>query len=433
MTTEYRADIDGLRAVAVALVVAFHAFPAMAPGGFVGVDVFFVISGYLITTLILSELATSSFSFMRFYARRIRRILPALAFVLFIVLAFGWWRLPPARYQSLGLHTIAGALFFPNFLSWSEAGYFDAAAETKPLLHLWSLGVEEQFYLVWPLLLLMLRGRWLVPGLWLIVIASFAYSAYAAAYDPTAAFYAPWSRLWELGVGGILAATRWRTTDSDILSLSGVLLIIASAMFLGASSPFPGALALLPVGGTALVIVSSSRLLASRWPVSIGLISYPLYLWHWPLLSFAATAGLTSWPIKTALVIASVVLAWLTTAVIERPLRFGRLRPVSVPASLAAMTMIAGFATMVWGTSGLLGHYPEEIQPVLATMQFKPNAENVFRCWMPGPAGFDKYPADCGLGDTLVWGDFMPAVSTPGSRTMASRSANTLAMHVRRR
>jgi len=150
MNPDYRGDIDGLRAVAVVLVVAFHAFPTVVSGGFVGVDVFFVISGYLITGIILSDLRSADFSFIGFYARRARRILPALWVVLAGVLAIGWSQLLPATYQSLGLHAFAGALFFPNLLSWSEVGYFDAAAEVKPLLHLWSLGVEEQFYLVWP-------------------------------------------------------------------------------------------------------------------------------------------------------------------------------------------------------------------------------------------------------------------------------------------
>src|ERR1700722_19961193 len=271
MKPEYRADIDGLRAVAVALVVAFHAFPAAVTGGFVGVDVFFVISGYLISGLILSDLRASNFSFARFYARRVRRIFPALAVVLAAAVVFGWLRLPPARYQSLGLHTLAGAFFFPNLLSWSEVGYFDLAAETKPLLHLWSLGVEEQFYLVWPLLLLILRGRWLTAGLSVIVAVSFAYSFYATGHDSAAAFYAPWSRLWELGIGGILASTNWRVKGREFISVLGVGLVVVSTIILNDTSPFPGALALLPVGGAALVIVFGSRLLANNWPVSIGL------------------------------------------------------------------------------------------------------------------------------------------------------------------
>jgi peptidoglycan/LPS O-acetylase OafA/YrhL len=175
----YRPDVDGLRAVAVILVVVFHAFPHALPGGFVGVDVFFVISGYLITGLILEDRLAEKFSFRRFYARRARRILPALALIIAATLAIGWFVLLPAPFARLGLYAISGALFFPNLLSWSEAGYFDAAAKAKPLLHLWSLGVEEQFYLVWPALLVALR--WLNRRVWppLLVVSgvSFVISA----------------------------------------------------------------------------------------------------------------------------------------------------------------------------------------------------------------------------------------------------------------
>jgi peptidoglycan/LPS O-acetylase OafA/YrhL len=407
VSPEYRADIDGLRAVAVVLVVAFHAFPTVVTGGFVGVDVFFVISGYLITGLILSDLRASKFSFARFYARRARRILPALAVVLAAVLVLGWRRLLPAPYQSLGLHAFASTLFFPNLMSWSEVGYFDVAADKKPLLHLWSLGVEEQFYLVWPAVLLILswRWRWLTVGLSVIVAGSFIYSFYATGHQPAAAFYSPLSRLWELGVGGILASTNWQVKNRSFLSVLGVILIVGSAIALQKTSPFPGALALFPVAGAALVIISGSPLLGHKWPVSIGLISYPLYLWHWPLLSFAAMAGPTSWLVRAAIVAASFILAVLTAVLIERPVRFGRLRPLSVSGSLAAMTAIAGFAALIWGSGGLLWRYSSEILPVLATMKFDPAADNIFHCWLPEPAAFEILPVDCGVGDTLVWGD----------------------------
>jgi peptidoglycan/LPS O-acetylase OafA/YrhL len=407
MNPEYRADIDGLRAVAVVLVVAFHAFPTVMPGGFVGVDVFFVISAYLITGLILSDLRSSSFSLAGFYARRARRILPALAVVLAAVLALGWWLgILPAPYQSLGLHAFAGALFFPNLVSWSEVGYFDVAADHKPLLHLWSLGVEEQFYLVWPVLLLILsrRWRWLIVSLSVIVAGSFFYSLYATEYQPAAAFYSPLSRLWELGAGGILASTNWRLKNR-FLSVLGVALIVGSSIALQKTSPFPGALALFPVAGAALVIISGSPLLSHKWPVSIGLISYPLYLWHWPLLSFAAMSDQGSWQARMAIVATSIVLAALTTAFIERPIRFGRLRPFGISVSLAAMTAVAGFAALIWGSSGLLWRYPREILPVLATMNFDQSADNIYRCWLPNTVAFEIRPVDCAVGDTLLWGD----------------------------
>src|SRR5208282_803264 len=210
LANDYRADIDGLRAVAVGLVVVFHAFPLLIPGGFIGVDVFFVISGYLITALILDQQAVGSFSIKAFYIRRARRILPALCVVITATLIIGWFVLFPLPYQRLGLHAMAGALFIPNLVYWNDAGYFDDEAITKPLLHLWSLGVEEQFYLVWPLLLILLR-RWkaqTTATLCALSVMSLIYSSIASFHDPIAAFFSPLSRLWELGAGGILASRR---------------------------------------------------------------------------------------------------------------------------------------------------------------------------------------------------------------------------------
>jgi peptidoglycan/LPS O-acetylase OafA/YrhL len=407
MTPEYRAEIDGLRAVAVILVVAFHAFPGVLSGGFVGVDVFFVISGYLITGIILPDIAVSKFSFAGFYARRIRRIVPALLVVILVVLTIGWLVLLPARYQSLGRYGFAGMLFFPNFLSWSEVGYFDSTAEMKPLLHLWSLGVEEQFYLVWPPLLLMLhKSRRLVAGLSAVVAISLAYSCFAVRYDGAAAFYAPWSRLWELGVGGILACSGLRIRGREWVSHLGIALIVGGAVMLTKSSPFPGLLALLPVAGASIVIVFGSRVLARKWVVSVGLISYPLYLWHWPLLSFAAIAGVASVSVRAALVLASVVLAALTTRMVEYPFRFGKLKRHSVGMSIAGMVAVVGLSAIVWLSQGLPGRYPDEIQSVLATMQYSPaSGARVPGCWLAREATFEDYAPECSKGASLIWGD----------------------------
>lgn len=407
MTSEYRAEIDGLRAVAVILVVIFHAFPGMVTGGFIGVDVFFVISGYLITGIILSDLNASKFSFASFYARRIRRIVPALLVVILATLAIGWLELLPARYQSLGRYGFAGTLFVPNFLSWSEVGYFDSAAETKPLLHLWSLGVEEQFYLIWPILLLLLykSGR-LVAGLSVVVAVSLIYSCLAVRYDPAAAFYAPWSRLWELGIGGILACSNLRIRGRDWVSHVGIALIVGSALMLTKTSPFPGLLALAPVLGTSIVIVFGSRVLAQKWAVAVGLISYPLYLWHWPLLSFAAILDATSVWIRGTLVLLSVALAMLTTRLVERPIRFGKLKRRGVGISLAGMAAAIGFSVAIAQSGGLPGRYPDEVQSVLAMMQYDPASNaRVLRCWLTVEATFDGYAPECSKGATLVWGD----------------------------
>jgi peptidoglycan/LPS O-acetylase OafA/YrhL len=204
---KYRADIDGLRAIAVLGVVAFHAFPELLPGGFIGVDIFFVISGFLISTIIFENIEAKSFSFVDFYCRRIRRIFPALLLVIAASFAFAWFVLLPAEFKQLGKHILGGAGFFSNLLLWSESGYFDKSAEAKPLLHLWSLGIEEQFYIVWPLLLWAgwkLRINWLAL-IFSITVLSFFLNLHMVYADAVATFYSPLTRFWELSVGAVLA------------------------------------------------------------------------------------------------------------------------------------------------------------------------------------------------------------------------------------
>ncbi|MFO0456883.1 MAG: acyltransferase family protein, partial [Alphaproteobacteria bacterium] len=297
----YRADIDGLRALAVIAVMIFHAFPSSLKGGFVGVDIFFVISGYLISSIILRDLHAGEFSFAGFYARRIRRIFPALALVMFAVLAFGYFALLADEYMQLGKHVGAGAAFLSNVVLWREAGYFDNASETKPLLHLWSLAVEEQFYILWPALLyLCWRWRCSTLAVLLTVTAlSFAANLASLRYDLSLAFYSPFTRFWELSAGAVLAylnVTRplmLRPNLQNAMSWLGLALILAACFGLRKSLSFPGFWALLPVVGACLMIAAGAAapvnrwLLARPWMVGIGLISYPLYLWHWPLLSLA--------------------------------------------------------------------------------------------------------------------------------------------------
>jgi len=194
----YRPDIDGLRALGVLLVVIFHAFPRTLPGGFAGVDIFFVVSGYLISTIIFENLEKGSFSFVEFYSRRIRRIFPALIVVLATGSILGWFVLLTDEYKRLGLHIVSGAGFVSNFVLWSEAGYFDGDAYTKPFLHLWSLGIEEQFYIVWPVLLgTVWQRKHHFLGITVSIAAlSFVANLYLVHSNPVAAFYSPWSRFW---------------------------------------------------------------------------------------------------------------------------------------------------------------------------------------------------------------------------------------------
>ena len=361
----YRPDIDGLRAVAVVVVIVYHAFPQLLPGGFVGVDVFFAISGYLISSIILEALGAGRFSFAHFYARRIRRIFPALALLLAAVMIGGWFTVYADDYQRLGRHVAAGAAFASNFVLWEESSYFDSAAELKPLLHLWSLGIEEQFYLVWPLLLV-IASRWTRGPMLLTLIVgtvSFLLAIWTVRIDRTAAFFAPWTRFWELLAGAMLAcaqsdqelqahidrllASQWR---ANVLALAGAALIGAGVVLIDATRVFPGLWVLLPVIGSFLSILAGPRawlnrsFFALRPVVWVGLISYPLYLWHWPLLSFARImAGEPpSAAIRLSIIAASVMLSWLTFHLVESPIRFGvRRRPI-VPA--LATVMVALFA-----------------------------------------------------------------------------------------
>lgn len=373
----YRADIDGLRAVAVAIVVVYHAFPRHLTGGFIGVDVFFVISGYLISGIILGALAQRRFSFAEFYARRIRRIFPALAVVLAAAAVAGWFLLFADDYQRLGRHIAGGAGFAANFLLWQESSYFDTAAELKPLLHLWSLGIEEQFYLVWPLLLVV-ASRWRRGPLALTLAlgtASFLISIWQVRIDRTPAFYAPWARFWELLAGALLAcvandpqlsAMMSRITANRIVvnaaSLAGVLMLAAGVALIDATRVFPGLWVLLPVGGTFLLIAAGPHawfnrvLLSMPAVVWVGLISYPLYLWHWPLLAFSRlmAGGTPPATTRVGLVAVSVLLAWLTYRFIEWPVRFGSQSRRLIPALSAAMVAVFAFGLATNASGGFI-------------------------------------------------------------------------------
>ena len=367
----YRPDIDGLRAIAVISVVLFHAFPAWLPGGFVGVDIFFVISGYLITGIIAAEMRTQRFSMAGFYARRILRIFPALLLVLSFCLIVGWFVRLQGEYQELAKHTLAGIGFVQNLVLWSESGYFDVPAEAKVLLHLWSLGIEEQFYIVWPIALALLwrfkanLRAWVLTG----VVVSFAYNLYQAQVDPTADFYSPLTRFWELLVGAWLALTAQSTKDglsvsrqTNLVSFVGVVLIVGSLFYINRHMNFPGGWALLPVAGAACLIASgvtsglSRVVLSNKVMVWFGLISYPLYLWHWPLLTFAKILdnGTPSRTTRLLLVGVAILLAWLTYRLIERPLRFNlRSKGIVVSALLIIAMVLAVFGYAIHQAEGL--------------------------------------------------------------------------------
>ena len=348
-----------MRAVAVLAVVVFHAMPTWLRGGYVGVDVFFVISGYLITGILVSANDAGTFGFLEFYARRARRIFPALVLVLVATVALGALVLSPLENIRLGRHVVAGALFSSNLLLWREAGYFDVASAGKPLLHLWSLGIEEQFYLGWPCVILVLSlprlKRYRLAATALLAIASFVFDVHVLGHDTAAGFYSPAARAWELIVGALIAllAThgaglplpkRWR----DVCAACGALLVLAAIARFTPATPFPGWFALAPVLGTALLIGAgpdawlNERVLSHRLPVSIGLVSYPLYLWHWPLLvllrrASSAGVGLSTLAPSAAIgvVALSIVAAYGTYRLLELPLRRPAVSPVALRASFA--------------------------------------------------------------------------------------------------
>ena len=360
----YRPDIDGLRAVAVLGVVIFHAFPGRLVGGFTGVDVFFVISGYLITNILARDAANGKLTISGFYSRRVKRIFPALLAVLVTVLLGGWLLLLASEYSLFAKHVAASVGFVANLMFWHEANYFDADSVSNPLLHLWSLGVEEQFYLIWPIMIAAIFAwrRSLMTSVLVLAGASFMVSIIMVMTSPTGAFYSPISRFWELLAGAMLVSAarngwvlpaKW----ADGASVVGLLLIGVTFQFLPPTAPFPGVAALPPVLGAMLVIgcgpeaLVNRRLLSIPVAVGIGLISYPLYLWHWPLLSFATIWNYEQYlagTVRLAIVATAIVFAGLTYQFVEKPLR--KVPPFGL---LSAMIGILLAALAIVMTSGV--------------------------------------------------------------------------------
>jgi peptidoglycan/LPS O-acetylase OafA/YrhL len=343
-------------------------------GGFAGVDVFFVISGYLITAILLREMASGRYRILAFYGRRVRRIFPALITVMLAVAAFGYFALFAEEYQQLGKHMVGGATFASNLVLWQEAGYFDQASDTKPLLHLWSLGVEEQFYLLWPLLLWAARRtpRFFFHVLAGVTLLSFAANLAWLAYDRTFLFYSPLTRFWELSAGGLLVYLQQHATHlprawlqlsarRNLLAWLGLVLITVAYVILRERMAYPSGWAVLPVLGALLLIAAGPQAMVNRWFLShpvmvfIGLISFPLYLWHWPLLSFARIYYSAMPPeyVRAACVLASLLLAVATYWLVERPLRFGA-RPGRIITLLClAMLGVGVLGAVIWQQKGL--------------------------------------------------------------------------------
>jgi len=356
------------------------------------VDIFFVISGFLISTIIFNGLEAGRFSFLEFYGRRIKRIFPALILILLASYAFGWFALFPHEYAQLGKYIAAGAGFVSNIVLWNESGYFDNFAESKPLLHLWSLGIEEQFYIVWPLLLwLTWRYRIRILGFTLVVAAaSFVLNIFGISIDDVSTFYSPQTRFWELLTGSLLAWHRLHgaheisalqhkvagclgkitntytseelsATVRHVQSWSGACLIAFALLFLTKARPFPGWWAFLPTLGAALIIAGGPRsgfnrtVLCHPLMVWFGLISYPLYLWHWPLLSFARimVGEVPTTGVRIAAVALSVPLAWLTCILLEKPIRRSGRTGLKVTILVVVMGAAGGLGYACYRADGL--------------------------------------------------------------------------------
>jgi peptidoglycan/LPS O-acetylase OafA/YrhL len=509
-----RGDIEGLRALAVISVLINHAFPNALPGGFVGVDVFFVISGYLIGRHLLQDIQQNRFSILGFYAKRARRIFPALALVLIAVWGVGWLVLSATEFSTLGQQIVASAFFSNNILLWSESGYFDLAALDKPLLHLWSLGIEEQFYLLVPAMLwLGSKGssasvRWvarlgMLSLLAIIVLSNFDYAS---------SFYLLHTRFWELAVGVVLAQAelriharshlppdvrftsagnvrevivfaaataficivvlgtseqRWERSiafgDSGLVLISiiaaitalcvsrkdllqrilrnaarlakagsvlGISMIFASFVALSPTN-WPGAQTLFPVLGTVMVIAAApstraNKVLGGRLLVLVGGISYPLYLWHWPLIVFGRLLNPGAHELEMAIpLVISLALAWLTKSLLEDPVRFGKLglasfRRPNLRVVMAGLVVAAGLGTIAVATEGLPSRIPPKLQAIATWSENSPYAD-----WRPGrcyqlTTTHTEYASECtpakrpGVPLVLLWGDSHAAHLYPG-------------------
>ncbi len=375
----YRADVDGMRAVAVMAVLLFHAGLGL-PGGFVGVDVFFVISGFLITSIVTREVQAGEFSYLGFWERRARRLVPAMAVVAMATVAMAYFLLLPHDYKELGQSVVSQTFACANFYFWREAGYFAGPSEIKPLLHTWSLAVEEQFYFVMPGLLMLAHRLWptrIRAVLITTLLASLGWCVYSTTLYPDAAFYLLPARAWEMLLGGVVALSgdfSWlKRGPAEMLSFAGLATVVGSVLFYPAGTPFPGSYAILPCVGTAAMIAGNSvhqtvtsRLLGWKPVVFIGLISYSLYLWHWPLFAFAnyMTPGeLPQW-LAISLLVISVVMGVLSWKFVETPFRNRALLPsrgrVLGVASIALLTL-GGVGVGLHMLNGVRSRFGEDI------------------------------------------------------------------------
>ena len=363
---KYRAEIDGLRAVAVVPVVLFHAGFAPFSGGFIGVDVFFVISGYLITSILIEDLDKGRFSILDFYERRARRILPALFFVVLVCIPFAWAWMLPSRLEEFARSVAATGVFSSNFLFWQEVSYFATAAEEKPLLHTWSLAVEEQYYVIAPVALFFawrLGANAVLQLAFLLFLVSLALSEIGWRTSPSANFFLFPTRAWELLAGTMVAIWIWKSDvkSNDLLASLGLVAIVVSVFVFDEETPFPSLLTLLPVVGTSLLILFGSeetlaaKLLSTKALVGLGLISYSVYLWHQPLFAFARIklASEPSPVVIATLILATFFLALLSWKFVEQPFR----KRIGSSLGRKQIFVLSVFGILTLTSIGSLGHF----------------------------------------------------------------------------
>lgn len=440
--------------VAVVPVVLFHAGVPMIGGGYVGVDVFFVISGFLITSIIKRELDDGRFSLLTFYERRARRILPALAFMVALTIAVSTLALLPTAMERLGHSVVATALFASNFYFWQTLGYFSPDAEFEPLLHTWSLAVEEQFYILYPPLLMVIFAtplrRRLATILLVLAIGSLGASIAAVAFRPTAAFYLLPFRAWELGLGALLAVSSLPNIRSvplrEAAGALALLAIVVPVFAYTSTTPFPGLAALPPVLGTALLIHLGqnknmvSTLLSVRPIVAIGLISYSLYLWHWPALAlFRANKGsihLSAFEASAAVVL-SVALAWISYRYVETPFRRRKLfaqRRSILSGAIVAIVILSLLGVSLDLLKGLPQRVPERALQAEAGAQdrnpYRPPClgRRAGQGWCVIGAGIGGYEIESGRADALLWGDSHADALVPAVEMAAEANGLTVAI-----
>lgn len=421
---KYRAEIDGLRALAVAPVILFHAGFELFSGGFVGVDVFFVISGYLITTILIEEIENKRFSIVNFYERRAKRILPALFFVMLICIPFAWTWMLPNQMKEFSQSLVAVSLFVSNILFWRESGYFAAAAEEKPLLHTWSLAVEEQYYVLFPIFLFLAWRFGKNRVFWMIVVmaaASLLLSEWGWRNNATANFYLAPTRAWELFAGSIAAfiVQKRGVQKNNLLSLIGLAAIIFSIFFFDETTPFPSVYALVPVLGVVMLVLYAdkatfaAKLLSTKGFVGIGLISYSAYLWHQPLFAFVRIRMIEhhSLPIMLALSFLSILLGYLSWKFVEKPFRGNNLKRSNI-------FIISAFGLSTFTIIGMVGHNlngfseRENFQPIMNYQASLNESASGFRHCDAFPYIIDGLEGKiCLIGDQtkepigLLWGD----------------------------